>query len=211
MMQKMDVLMLTTQPLLWTRWQELQKHGCRPVWGEGPEDIAHWLQSGGELVVMDAGLPCLPPWSAACWTEHFQDVKVLVLSASLSDEEGHLVLSKGACGYGYVHMDVDAIARILWSLQQGTIWVGRSLLQKLLKDIDERLPRNTNSENWAQSLSAREEEVAALASIGQSNADIAASLSITERTVRAHLSAVFDKLAIADRLQLALKVHGIKK
>jgi DNA-binding NarL/FixJ family response regulator len=36
-------------------------------------------------------------------------------------------------------------------------------------------------------------------------------LGITERTVRAHLSAVFEKLGVTDRLQLTLRVHGIRK
>ena len=39
---------------------------------------------------------------------------------------------------------------------------------------------------------------------------VAACLGITERTVKAHLTSIFDKLDVADRLQLALKVHGVK-
>ena len=53
--------------------------------------------------------------------------------------------------------------------------------------------------------------MARLAAVGYSNAEIAQKLLITERTVRAHLSAVFDKLQVDDRLQLALKVHGIRR
>jgi DNA-binding NarL/FixJ family response regulator len=65
--------------------------------------------------------------------------------------------------------------------------------------------------DWAQALSSREAEVARLAAVGHSNADIAQKLLITERTVRAHLSAVFEKLHVGDRLQLALQVHGIRR
>ena len=51
--------------------------------------------------------------------------------------------------------------------------------------------------------------MARYAASGQSNAQIADALGITERTVKAHLSAVFEKLEVTDRLQLALRVHGI--
>jgi DNA-binding NarL/FixJ family response regulator len=39
---------------------------------------------------------------------------------------------------------------------------------------------------------------------------IADALGITERTVKAHLKAVFEKLEVTDRLQLALRVHGVR-
>ncbi|MNW12082.1 Transcriptional regulatory protein LiaR [compost metagenome] len=58
-------------------------------------------------------------------------------------------------------------------------------------------------------LTERETTVARYAASGQANAQIAEALGITERTVKAHLSAVFEKLKVSDRLQLALLVHGI--
>ena len=60
-----------------------------------------------------------------------------------------------------------------------------------------------------QLLTDREITVARYAASGQANAQIAEALGITERTVKAHLSAVFEKLGVSDRLQLALLVHGI--
>jgi len=89
----------------------------------------------------------------------------------------------------------------------GNIWLGRSLLQRLLRDVDARLPEVET--DWAQALSPREQEVARYASLGDSNAEIAERMSISERTVRAHLSAIFEKLQVQDRLMLTLKVHGI--
>jgi DNA-binding NarL/FixJ family response regulator len=51
--------------------------------------------------------------------------------------------------------------------------------------------------------------VARYVALGHSNQSIADSLGITERTVRAHISAIFEKLGVTDRLMLALRVHGI--
>ena len=58
-------------------------------------------------------------------------------------------------------------------------------------------------------LTERETTAARYAAGGWANAQIAEALGITERTVKAHLSAVFEKLGVSDRLQLALLVHGI--
>jgi DNA-binding NarL/FixJ family response regulator len=59
-------------------------------------------------------------------------------------------------------------------------------------------------------LTAREREIAKLAARGTSNLQIAETCDISERTVKAHMSSIFDKLSITDRLQLALRVHGIQ-
>ena len=76
---------------------------------------------------------------------------------------------------------------------------------------DSRPPApDAGSERWSETLTAREKQVALLAAQGASNQRIAEDCDITERTVKAHLSAVFDKLGVTDRLQLALKVHGIR-
>jgi DNA-binding NarL/FixJ family response regulator len=55
-------------------------------------------------------------------------------------------------------------------------------------------------------LTQREREIATLIGIGESNKQIARRLTITERTVKAHLTEIFRKLGIGDRLRLALRV-----
>ena len=69
---------------------------------------------------------------------------------------------------------------------------------------------NEMERRWRQALTQREVEIATLAAHGASNLSIASQCGITERTVKAHLSAVFEKLNVTDRLQLALRVHGIQ-
>lgn len=59
-------------------------------------------------------------------------------------------------------------------------------------------------------LSQRERQVAEAASRGSTNKEIARTMGITERTVKAHLSAVFEKLDVRDRMQLSLLVNGVE-
>ena len=58
-------------------------------------------------------------------------------------------------------------------------------------------------------LTARERMVAERVAIGASNREIAEALEISERTVKSHLSSIFEKLAIRDRVQLALAVNRV--
>ena len=60
-------------------------------------------------------------------------------------------------------------------------------------------------------LSEREGQVAKLVAGGASNKEIADRLSIAERTVKAHLTAIFEKTGARDRLQLSLKVNGMNR
>ena len=71
-------------------------------------------------------------------------------------------------------------------------------------------PKGQDAGDWDGGLlTERETTAARYAAGGWANAQIAEALGITERTVKAHLSAVFEKLGVSDRLQLALLVHGI--
>lgn len=59
-------------------------------------------------------------------------------------------------------------------------------------------------------LSGREITVAQLVGQGASNKEVARQLDIAERTVKAHLTAIFEKLQVRDRLQLSLRINGVR-
>ncbi|GEQ77713.1 helix-turn-helix transcriptional regulator [Comamonas testosteroni] len=206
-MNALPVLMLTQDATLWQEWQQIAGPQWMPARGQSLADLQRWKQQGRTVVVLDAALPSLPESTAARWIELLKDLQVLVLSNRPRDEEGRNLLSRGASGYAHAQSSPEVLSRMLQSMAGGNIWLGRSLLQRLLRDVDARLPEQES--DWAEPLSAREQEVARYASLGDSNAEIAERMSISERTVRAHLSAVFEKLQVQDRLALTLKVHGI--
>lgn len=172
------------------------------------QELQRWAAQSRQFVMLDAALPGLPAWDAAEWRVLFQGLKVLVLSTHPSDTEAHQTLANGASGYAHAFTPVASLNIILESIVEGSVWLGRSLMQRLLQDVGSRLPTPT-ALDWTKNLSPREQEVARLAATGIGNQEISERLGITERTVRAHLSAVFEKLHVSDRLMLALKVHGI--
>ncbi|MBP6019687.1 MAG: response regulator transcription factor [Burkholderiaceae bacterium] len=206
-MQAVSVLLVTHDDALWQHWRQLDQAAWRPVRGQGLPDLTNWRDLGHKLVLLDAGLPNLPDWADPTWAEHLRALKVVAGTMRTSDEEGKQVLAAGASGYVHAYSPAQALGTVLQTVDSGSVWLGPTLLARLLRDIDQRIPQKTE---WEQGLTLREKEVAERAAKGHSNQAIADALSITERTVRAHLSAVFEKLAVTDRLMLALKVHGIQ-
>lgn len=206
-MYALPVLMLTQDASLWQHWQQIAGAQWLPARGRTLADLERWKQQSRHLVLLDAALPQLPQPHDGQWATLLQNAKVLVMSSRPSDDAGRQALAWGASGYAHAYSTPVTLSNMLHSVATGNIWLGRSLLQRLLRDVDNRLPEPAAS--WAEQLSPREQEVARYAAMGDSNAAIAERLSISERTVRAHLSAIFEKLQVPDRLMLALKVHGV--
>jgi DNA-binding NarL/FixJ family response regulator len=201
------VLMATHDDTLWARWREIETAGWLPARATGLAEIENWKHHGRALVVLDISLPKLPPWNDSGWAAMTSGLTLLAASTHPSDAEATRIIGAGFTGYVHAYAPLTVMSSALATVAVGGMWLGRSLITRMLRQIDERLPAQGH---WATGLTARETEVAERAAKGESNQEIADALQISERTVRAHISAVFDKLEVSDRLKLALKVHGVQ-
>ena len=131
---------------------------------------------------------------------------IVVLSNVPDDDEGLSVLEAGAVGYTNALAVPEVLQQIAAVVENGGLWVGPNLLQRLISAMATNATR-VNS-NQLDKLSTREKEVAVAVATGASNKEIARQLSISERTVKAHLSAAFERLGVRDRLQLSLLING---
>ncbi len=136
-------------------------------------------------------------------------VRVVVMSCLPNEDEGIGALRAGARGYCNAYIDPRLLEKVISTVQAGEVWAGRRLIDHLVKMIvssaaPHSLPIIDNA--VFDSLTPREREIAVLVGEGVSNKVIARRLDITERTVKAHLGAVFAKLGLPGRLQLALLV-----
>ena len=98
---------------------------------------------------------------------------------------------------------VSAVRRV----RDGEIWLARTCMAQLLDDMvadDHPAPPHLVTREGLDKLTEREREVVALIAQGMHNKAIAAELGITDHTVRHHLTAIFAKLGVADRLELAV-------
>ena len=137
--------------------------------------------------------------------------KVVVMSNAPSEKEAYRVIQAGAYGYCHAFAASTQLAEVATVVAHGGIWVGPQVLRRILKAGV--AAANPDSKPTAPEilglLSKREKMVAVHVSRGASNKEVAEALYITERTVKAHISAMFEKLAVRDRVQLALKLNNV--
>lgn len=140
-------------------------------------------------------------------------IPCVVLSDRPTDEEALAAFAAGARGYCNTHAAAQMLVQIAAVVLQGGLWIGESLMQRLVSATSrlQAIPSTAVSEkneNWSKTLTDREAQVARTLAGGASNKEIARMLGITDRTVKAHVGAVLEKLQVRDRLQLSLIVNG---
>jgi DNA-binding NarL/FixJ family response regulator len=161
-------------------------------------------------VWIDSALPGRPPWTDAAWTRLLRYARIIYTSSRPQNALAIEALDAGCSAYCHAFADTKTLKQVQQVVASGQVWVGRELMQQLLAGASRAaLPQSETNPKWDQGLTPREREIAILAANGASNKTIAVNCSITERTVKAHLTAIFEKLNLTDRLQLALRVHGI--
>ena len=168
--------------------------------------------SGSELLLLHMDLPALNGLAGIqqlC--QNYPDVHILALSNQPDDRIGIKLLKAGVRGVANTYTNPELLSKAINAIKAGEIWVGRRLMSRLIestigaqKSTDSR-PNNP----ILQLLTEREREVALGIAKGANNKRIALDLGITERTVKAHLSSIFEKTETRDRLQLALLVNGV--
>jgi two-component system nitrate/nitrite response regulator NarL len=138
--------------------------------------------------------------------------QVLMLTVSEDERDLAAALRGGARGYLLKTVDSDMLAAAIERTARGESTVSPEMTGKLVNAF-QSLPGATTppacnpaevDAEPAPSLSPREQEILAQIALGASNKEIAKRLNVTERTVKAHLTAIFRKLGLTGRLQLAL-------
>jgi DNA-binding NarL/FixJ family response regulator len=113
----------------------------------------------------------------------------------------------GASGYLHYLAVVPVLQQVSQVVEVGGLWLGVDLMRQLVFATASMI-QPASEVSQLDLLSAREQDVAKSVASGKSNKEVAKELDITERTVKAHLSAVFEKLQVRDRLHLVLVLSG---
>ena len=125
--------------------------------------------------------------------------RVLVLTSATDPASASLAVRSGAAGVLYKDVDPDALVRAIRSVHDGHLLLAPEAAGSLVRSTDNRGPGAA-----LDTLTSREREVLAELTKGQSNREIARALRVSEKTVKAHVSAVLAKLGVQDRTQAAL-------
>jgi two-component system nitrate/nitrite response regulator NarL len=131
------------------------------------------------------------------------NTRVLVLTGLRSSERQRSAIVAGAMGVVLKEHAAEVLIKAIDKVHQGEVWLDRSLMGSVLDAITKAPEIDPESERIA-SLTERERQVIELIAEGMKNKQIGERLLISENTVTHHLSSIFSKLAVSDRLELVI-------
>lgn len=134
--------------------------------------------------------------------------RVMVLSFIPDFLEAQNYLNLGAMGYGNAMMHESHLHSAYQALQEGKVWLHPDFITSMIKQMQENTKSKSNGSDVLNILSHREREVALMLGNGATHQEIADTLDITVRTVKAHATAIYQKLSLKDRLALSLLLHS---
>ena len=134
--------------------------------------------------------------------------RVMVLSFIPDFLEAQNYLNLGAMGYGNAMMHESHLHSAYQALQEGKVWLHPDFIASMIKQMQENTKPKSNGSDVLNILSHREREVALMLGNGATHQEIADTLDITVRTVKAHATAIYQKLSLKDRLALSLLLHS---
>jgi two-component system, NarL family, nitrate/nitrite response regulator NarL len=171
----------------------------------GQEAITMVSQLRPDILVLDLSMPGLPGLDVlAAIAGGDVPVKAVVLTAEIGREQVVRALQLGARGVLLKSSGADLIFKGLRTIMAGQHWVDRQTVTDLVELVRELSgsPRQSPSNKFG--LTPRQLEIVSAVVAGLANRDIARKLSISEDTVKHHLTQIFSKTGVSNRLELAL-------
>lgn len=131
------------------------------------------------------------------------DAKILILTKEPNFIDGKEYLWMHIKGYGNAHMLAIHFNDALETIKRGDIWLYPEFIQNMIQSMTRDI-HLSKSVDALEKLTLKEREIANLVYDGFTNQEIADSLGITVRTVKAHMSSIFEKTGTKDRINLVL-------
>jgi DNA-binding NarL/FixJ family response regulator len=134
----------------------------------------------------------------------YPQLRAIVLTAQISQAESVKAIKDGARGIILKHAASEFLIKGIRKVFEGELWADTSTMTRVVESLSQKYRGDRDLEKDRKELSQREKEVVGLVASGHRNKEIANKLFISEQTVKTHLSNIFQKLEISDRLELAL-------
>ena len=166
--------------------------------GDGAAALALASERSPDVILLDLRLPGMDGITVLGELKaRGSAARVLVLTSATEPASARAAISSGAAGVVYKDVDPDALVRAIRSVHDGHLLLAPEAAGTLVQSAGQ--PRG-----GVGALTRREREVLAEIAKGRSNREIARALNVSEKTVKAHVSAVLAKLGVQDRTQAAL-------
>ena len=177
--------------------------------GASAEDAERLVRaSTPDILLLDISMPGGGLGALASILSATPEQKIVMLTVSETNADVAQALKAGARGYVLKGVGSKALAEILRDVANGQSYVSPSLSARLLSDLLQ--PTGSKPDPLAQ-LTGREAEILKLVAEGLSNKEVAARLSLQEKTVKHHMTRVLAKLNVRNRTEAALLMHEARE
>lgn len=167
----------------------------------GSEAIARTKELNPDVILMDLMMPEVDGVEAIKRImADIPDAKILVMTSFATDEMVFPAIKSGALGYLLKDSEPDELIHAIRRVHQGEPSLHPKIARKVLMEISNPVTKTTSEDP----LTDRELDVLKSIARGKSNQEIGMDLSISETTVRTHVSRILAKLHLASRTQAAL-------
>ena len=177
---------------------------------DGARAVAAVREHRPDVVLMDIRMAQMDGITATAAVRRLDHPpQVIVLTTFQADEQVMSALRAGASGFLVKDTPPAEIINAVRLVASGEAIISPSVTRTLLSHFGDgqASDRRRAAAQRLATLTEREREVAAAIGAGASNAEVAASLFMSEATVKAHVSRLFTKLDVANRVQIAIVVH----
>lgn len=193
----MRIVFVSTNRLLHKQWDKAIESNVEVLNLYHEEDIKSFDFLLNDIVLFDYD-------NLNEYLNYLGNSKVVCLSSKLNEVEGFKLLKSGVKAYGNNYMTPMNLKEAIKTVINDKVWIYPELMSFIIENSTlNNLPKNDEK---IEELSSRELDVSKLVSKGFTNKEIANDLGITERTVKAHISTIFSKLHIKDRVTLGIKI-----
>ena len=172
---------------------------------DGDEAVTQTLDLQPDILLLDVQMPRLPGLEALrAIMNGTPTVKILLLTSTITTQQIIEALHIGARGIVLKDAIASHLQTSIKTVMGGDYWIGGKRVINLVTALHDLMQQASVPQRKTYGLTPRELEVVTCIVEGCSNRDIAKQFSLSEETVKRHLSNIFDKTGVSTRLELAL-------
>lgn len=173
--------------------------------GDGAEAIPLVQQLHPDVLLLDLAMPRMPGLDTLRELAlQKSPVRVILLTAAIEKRQIIEALQMGARGVVLKESATQLLMKSIRTVMSGQFWVGREAVGDMVQYLRERVASEPPSPAKSYGLTRREIDILGTIVAGLSNKEIAQKYTLSEDTVKHHLTNIFDKLGVSSRLELAL-------